>query len=125
MSSRGPHVPGEPYTATQAAEQLACSHRWVNRLAETGRFPGAVKVGRKWVIPADVVEQGMPTKGTTTPAVAGMYGIIAAGERLGLEVSTVQRLAAGGEFAGARKHQGFWYIPPSAIEARLAGQRRH
>ncbi|MDQ5841659.1 MAG: hypothetical protein M3537_11095, partial [Chloroflexota bacterium] len=46
VSSRGPHVAGEPYTATQAAEQLQCSYRWVKRLAETGRFPGAVKVGR-------------------------------------------------------------------------------
>jgi excisionase family DNA binding protein len=124
VSSRGPHVAGEPYTAPQAAEQLGCSHRWVKRLAETGRFPGAVKVGRGWIIPADVVERGLPTKGTSTPAVAGMYGITAAAERLGLSVKSVQRLAAGGRLAGACKQQGYWYIPTGAIEARLATARQ-
>ena len=124
MSSPEPHVAGEPYTAPQAAELLQCSHRWVKRLAETGRFPGAVKVDSKWVIPAEVVERGLPTKGTFTPAVAGMYGVTAAAERLGLSVKSVQRLAAGGELDGAYKQQGFWYIPTSAIEARLARQPR-
>ena len=115
---------GEPYNATQAAEYLQCSYRWVKRLAETGRFPGAIKVRGRWVIPAEVVERGLPTKGTSTPAVAEMYSIAEAAERLGLTVRTVQRLAAGGEFADACKHQGFWYIPPSAIEARLARHPR-
>jgi hypothetical protein len=123
--ARWPHVPGKPYTAPQAAEQLQCSHRWVKRLAETGRFPGAVKVGRGWVIPADVVEQGLPTKGICTPAVAGMYSITAAAERLGLSGRYVQRLATGGKFAGAFKQQGFWYIPVCAIEAWLAGEPLH
>ena len=125
MSSLGPHVAGEPYTATQAAEHLRCSYRWVKRLAETGRFPGAVKVGGRWVIPAEVVERGLPTRGTSTPAVAEMSSVASAAERLGLQVRTVQRLAAGGEFAGACKHQGFWYIPPSAIKTRLARQPLH
>ena len=116
---------GAPYTAPQAAEHLQCSHRWVKRLAETGRFPGAVKVGGGWVIPADVVERGLPTKGTSTPAVPGMHGVTAAAERLGLSVKNVQRLAVGGEFAGACKQQGFWYIPTWAIEARLAEHSRH
>jgi len=122
VSSGGPHVAGEPYNATQAAEYLQCSYRWVKRLAETGRFPGAVKVGGRWVIPAEVVERGLPTRGTSTPAVAEMSSVASAAERLGLQVRTVQRLAAGGEFAGACKLQGFWYIPPAAIEARLARQ---
>ena len=125
MSSQGPHVAGEPYTATQAAEQLRCSHRWVTRLAETGRFPGAVKLGREWVIPAEVVERGLPTTGTSTPAVAEMCDVTTAAERLGLSVKSVQRLAACGEFAGAFKQRGFWYIPTWAIEARLARQRQH
>ena len=124
MSSGGPHVAGEPYNATQAAEYLQCSYRWVKRLAETGRFPGAVKVGGRWVIPAEVVERGLPTRGTSTPAVAEMSSVASAAERLGLQVRTVQRLAAGGEFAGACKHQGFWYIPSEAIEARLARRPR-
>ena len=124
MNSPGPHVAGEPYTVAQAAEHLQCSQRWVKRLAETGRFPGAVKVGGVWVIPADVVERGLPTKGTSPPAVAEMYGVTAAAERLGLDVRTVQRLAAGGEFDGACKQRGFWYIPTSAIEARLARRSR-
>jgi hypothetical protein len=122
--TRWPHVAGEPYTAPQAAEHLRCSHRWVKRLAEIGRFPGAVKVGRGWVIPADVVERGLPTKGTSTPAVAEMYGTTSAAERLGLSVKNVQRLAAGGQFAGACKQQGYWYIPTGAIEARLERQPR-
>jgi excisionase family DNA binding protein len=125
VSSRGPHLAGEPYTAPQAAEHLRCSHRWVKRLAETGRFPGAVKVGRGWVIPADAVERGLPTRGTSTPAVAEMCDITAAAERLGLSVRYVQRLAAGGQLAGAFKQQGYWYIPTCAIEARLAKHPRH
>ena len=127
MSSRAtwPHVPGEPYTAPQAAAHLACSHRWVKRLAETGRFPGAAKVGRGWVIPADIVERGLPTRGTSTPALAEMCDITAAAERLGLSVRYVQRLAAGGKLAGAFKEQGFWYIPTEAIEAWLVRQPRH
>jgi hypothetical protein len=125
VSSRGPHVAGEPYTAPQAAEQLQCSLRWVKRLAETGRFPGAIKVGGRWVIPDDVVERGRPTKGTSAPTVAEMYGVTAAAERLGLSVRSVRRLAACGEFAGACKHQGFWYIPALAIDARLARRPRH
>jgi hypothetical protein len=92
----------------------------VKRLAETGRFPGAVKVGRSSAIPADVVERGLPTRGTSTPTVAGMCDTTTAAERLGLSVRYVQRLAAGGQFAGACKQQGFWYIPTGAIEARLA-----
>jgi excisionase family DNA binding protein len=123
--TRWPHVVGEPYTATQAAEQLRCSLRWVKRLAETGRLPGAVKVGRDWAIPADVVERGLPTTGTSTPAIAGMYGVTAAAERLGLSVRYVQRLATGGQLAGACKQRGFWYIPTGAIEALLAKQSRH
>jgi excisionase family DNA binding protein len=122
IRTRGAHVAGEPYTAPQAAERLQCSHRWVKRLAETGRLPGAVKVGRGWVIPADAVEHGLPTKGTSTPPVAGMCDITSAAERLGLSVRYVQRLAAGGQLAGACKQQGFWYIPTGAIEARLARQ---
>jgi hypothetical protein len=123
VSSRArPHVVGEPYTAPQAAEHLQCSHRWVKRLAETGRFPGAVKVGRGWTIPADVVERGLPTTGTSTPAVAEMCDTTTAAERLGLSVRYVQRLAVGGQLAGAFKQQGFWYIPTWAIEARLARQ---
>jgi excisionase family DNA binding protein len=127
VSSRAgrPHVAGDPYTAPQAAEHLRCSHRWVKRLAETGRFPGAVKVGRGWVIPADAVERGVPTRGTSTPAIAEMCDITAAAKRLGLSVRGVQRLAAGGQFAGAFKQQGFWYIPACAIEARLAKQSQH
>ncbi len=123
--ARRPQVAGDPYTAPQAAEHLQCSHRWVKRLAETGRFPGAVKVGRGWVIPADVIERGLPTKGTSTPAVAEMCDITTAAERLGLSVRYVQRLAAGGQLAGAIKQQGYWYIPTCAIEARLAEQSRH
>ena len=124
MNSPGPRVAGESYTVAQAAEHLQCSQRWVKRLAGTGRLPGAVKVGGVWVIPADVVERGLPTKGTSAPAGAGMHGVTAAAERLGLDVRTVQRLAAGGEFVGACKQQGFWYIPISAIEARLARRSR-
>jgi|GEM_PF-3284243 len=123
--ARRPHVAGEPYTAPQAAEHLQCSHRWVKRLAEIGRFPGAVKVGRGWVIPAAAVEQGLPTRGTCTPAVAEMCDITAAAERLGRSVRCVQRLAASGQLAGAFKQQGYWYIPTCAIEARLATQSRH
>ena len=124
MSSRDrpQHVAGDPYTAPQAAEHLQCSHRWVKRLAETGRFPGAVKVGRAWAIPADVVERGLPTTGTYAPTVAEMCDMTTAAEQLGLSVRYVQRLAAGGKFAGAFKKQGYWYIPTSAVEARLARQ---
>ena len=115
---------GEPYTAPQAAEHLQCSHRWVKRLAETGRFPGAVKVGRGWVIPTDAVERGLPTRGTSTPAVPEMSSIAAAAERLGVTARCVQRLAAGGQLAGACKQLGYWYIPTCAVEARLAAQSR-
>ena len=72
-----------------------------------------------------MVERGLPTRGTSTPAVAEMCDTTTAAKRLGLSVRYVQRLAAGGEFAGACKQQGFWYIPTWAIEARLSRQPRH
>ena len=49
-----------------------------------------------------------------------MCGVTTASVRLGLSVRYVQRLAAGGQFAGAFKQQGYWYIPTWAIEARVA-----
>jgi len=66
-------------------------------------------------------ERGLPTIGVYTPPVAGMYDTAAAAELHGLPVNYVDRLVAGGEFAGAFNAQGRWYIPAGAIEARLSG----
>lgn len=113
---RWQHVPGEPYTATQAVEHLQCSRRWVKRLAETGRFPGAVKVSSEWVIPAESSSGGCPPSGSISAC--GRDDTTAAAERLGMSMHTVRRLVGGGEFAGAFKQQGCWHIPTSTIQAR-------
>lgn len=40
-------------TASQAAQQWAVSPQRVRVWLKEGRIPGAVKIGRDWLIPAD------------------------------------------------------------------------
>ncbi len=43
-------------TAPQAAEYLGLTRNRVGRLCIDGRFAGAVKIGRNWIIPRNAVE---------------------------------------------------------------------
>lgn len=43
-------------TAPQAAEYLGLTRNRVGRLCIDGRFAGAVKIGRNWIIPREAVE---------------------------------------------------------------------
>lgn len=43
-------------TAPQAAEYLGLTRNRVGRLCIDGRFSGAVKLGRNWLIPREAVE---------------------------------------------------------------------
>lgn len=45
-----------PYTTSTAADTLDLARSTVARQCAAGRFPGAVKHGRDWTIPADAVE---------------------------------------------------------------------
>ncbi|MGV3721995.1 MAG: helix-turn-helix domain-containing protein [Actinomycetota bacterium] len=50
----------ELLNAKQAAEKLNISTARVRQLAGQGRLPGAQRVGRDWVIPAEAVEKFEP-----------------------------------------------------------------
>jgi len=43
-------------TIAEAAQKINLSRNYVSRLCGEGRFEGAVKVGRAWLIPAEAVE---------------------------------------------------------------------
>jgi excisionase family DNA binding protein len=47
-------------TSKQVAEKLKVSTRRVRALLESGRFPGAVREGRDWLVPNSAVESFQP-----------------------------------------------------------------
>src|SRR3954454_17938572 len=49
------------------AERHGRSYRTVQRYLEAGQLPGAVKIGKRWQIPADA----LPLEDTTPPAPTG------------------------------------------------------
>jgi excisionase family DNA binding protein len=47
-------------TTQQAAAKLGLGRERTRELAATGRFPGAARLGRDWIIPAKAVEEFTP-----------------------------------------------------------------
>ena len=48
------------YSTTEAAEALNISSRRVAVLCTEGRFPGAQKIGKTWVIPESAIKSYVP-----------------------------------------------------------------
>jgi excisionase family DNA binding protein len=47
---------GGTFTVRQAAARLGYTRKYIFDLLYEGRFPGAAKIGRNWVIPAEAVQ---------------------------------------------------------------------
>ena len=46
----------------EAAEKWGVSDRRINQYCSEGRIPGAERIGKAWVIPADAEKPGDPRK---------------------------------------------------------------
>jgi excisionase family DNA binding protein len=68
----------ELITVTEAAKRLGLSRQRIGQLCNDGRIPGAVLVGRQWVIPAGAKIQalppGRPSRTIQIPRVKGKKG---------------------------------------------------
>jgi excisionase family DNA binding protein len=52
----------ENLTPCQAARQMGCTLDWIYRELRAGRFRGAVKSGKHWKIPVQVVQARLEAK---------------------------------------------------------------
>lgn len=51
----------------EAAEKWGVSDRRINQYCSEGRIPGAERIGKAWVIPADAEKPGDPRKQKSRP----------------------------------------------------------
>lgn len=93
-------------TTKQLAERMGVSMQRICRLRNSGRTPGAQRIGREWFYPDGIkIEIYVGAKpGYITPKELA--------ERLGVSVSRVRQLNAMGRTPGAVKNdRGKWMYP--------------
>lgn len=112
-------------TVQEAATAVGFKPQKVQRLAQTGKIPGACKVGGDWVLPDDSASiiAALPryTRQASPPVEAGILTPVGAAKELGVTTGYVCQLAAWrlapGAYKAARsnaKHPT-WHFPPEAI----------
>jgi excisionase family DNA binding protein len=55
---------------SECADALGCSERYLYELAKTGRLPGALRLGSRWLVRRDTLERWLDSRAQAELAVA-------------------------------------------------------